>query len=216
MGCAANGVRPLSVEQARYDFEQVLAVVQKNYVDEVAATSLVDAAIAEMYRYSGVTPPQQKPFSTANIESRKDPLYRFAQVYQQLMHRPPAPAESAQAAAPQPVEPVDNHQVGIGVTLVIDGEWIRVLSVKPESSAEAVGINRGDAIIAINGIVTAGHTLAWCYHQLNGAAGSTVEVTVTTEEGEEVDYRVVRMPLHLPKVVMLFPAPREAFQPPLW
>lgn len=204
-GCATDGVRPLSVEQARYDFGQTLAVVQKNYVDEVAVDPLVDAAIAGMYRYTGVTPPEEKRFVTSNIESRDDPLYRFAQVYQQLMHRQPPQLVVESPVVPQPAEPAGNHQVGIGVTLALDGEWIRVAVVRQESAAEAAGINRGDAIIAINGLATAGHTLTWCYQQLNGVAGSVVEVSVNTEDGEVIDYRVVRSPVYVPNIVMLVP-----------
>ena len=201
-GCTtSSGVRPLSAEKERHDFELAVATVQKSYVDEAPLSVLVDDAVAAMYLYAGVAP---LPEAEAAPE---DPLSRFSRVYEYLLDHSTKPLIRSEAQ-PQHNEQVATDQVDIGVLLFKSGEWIRITSVIPGSVAEAAGMNRGDAIIAINGRSTAGMSLSWCYQQLSGVEGTTVEVSVNTEEGDVVDYRIVRARIYTPHIVML-PLPKR-------
>lgn len=200
--CASRGLPPLSAEQARHDFEQAAAVVQKSYVDEVALPRLVDGAVAGMYRYLGETPP------LADISSEA-PLDRFTRVYESLRdHRPPKAMMAAEP--PHGAESPVPDRIGIGLVLIEENKWIRIGTVEIGSAAEAAGLDRGAALIAIDGQATAGQPLSWCYQRLSGAPGSVVEVSVRTEAGEELDYRVVRRPNRAPAVAMAAPSRRRA------
>lgn len=191
-GCASNGAHPISVEKASHDFEEAVAMVQKNYVDEVNVEAMVNDAVASMHLFAGVA-----PLSNAVTE---EPLRRFSRTYEYLLDHPAHPLLKESR---QDEHPVATDRVDVGVLLVRSGEWIRIAAVTAGSAAETAGLNRGDAIIAIDGQTTAGMSLSWCYQRLSGEAGTVVEVTVNTEEGEVVDYRVVRIPVHTPYVVML-------------
>jgi C-terminal processing protease CtpA/Prc len=186
----------LNAEKARHDFELAVATVQKNYVDEASLSVLVDDAVEAMYLYAGVAP---LPDADAAPD---DPLSRFSRVYEYLLDHSAKPLVRSEVW-PQHNEQAATDQVDIGVLLFKSGEWIRITTVIPGSAAEAAGMNRGDAIIAINGRPTAGMSVSWCYQQLSGAEGTVVEVSVNTEEGEVVDYRIVRTPLRTPHIVML-------------
>lgn len=197
-GCAGNTARPLSVERAHHDFGLAVAAVQQNFVDEVRTEVLVDDAVAAMYLFAGVEP-------SPDVEAAPDdPLARFSQVYEQLRDHAARPLVKPEAQ-PQHGEQAATDQVDIGLLLTKSGEWIRIAAVMAGSAAEAAGMNRGDAIIAINGQATAGMPVSWCYQQLSGAEGTVVEVSVNSEEGEVVDYRVVRSRVRTPHVVMLLP-----------
>lgn len=199
-GCGSHVLRPVSSEQARHEFEYVAAVVQKNYVDEAPLARLVEGAVAGMYRYAGVEPP---PHSAAT-QLPEPPLARFSQVYDSLLqHQPPQRLTAAPQGDGSEQQVATAGQVDIGLLLVKNDEWIRIAAVAIDSAAEAAGLNRGDAIIAIDGHATAGMSLSWCYQQLRGAEGTVVEVSVNSEAGAVVDYRIVRARVRTPHVVML-------------
>ena len=132
------------------------------------------------------------------------PLARFSRAYDYLRSHV-IKHETSQLSAQSKHEesPSDEHQVSIGLLLARDGEWIRIAAVTIGSAAETVGINRGDAIVAINGQSTSGKSLSWCYQQLSGEEGSVVEVSVYAETGDQIDYRVIRTRVNVPYVVML-------------
>lgn len=186
------------MEKARHDFELAVATVQQNFVDEVQTEALVDDAVAAMYLFAGVEP---LPVAETAVD---DPLARFSQVYEQLRDNAAKPLIKPEAQ-PQHGEQSATDQVDIGLLLTKSGDWIRIAAVMAGSAAEAAGINRGDAVIAINGRATAGMSLSWCYQQLSGAEGTLVEVSANNETGAVVDYRVVRSRVRTPQVVMLLP-----------
>lgn len=207
-GCASHGVQPLTTEKARHDFEMALATVQKNHVDEVRVEALVADAIESMYLFAGVAPLSDAELIANSPAPRPDapladPLLRFALTHGYLLKHAAPPSPSAVVRPGDAKQPGATDRVDIGVVLAKSGEWIRIAAVTIGSAAEAAGLNRGDAIIAINGHATAGRSLSWCYQQLTGTEGSLVEVTVNTEAGAVVDYRIIRAKVHTPYIVML-------------
>ncbi len=207
-GCASNGPSPLSVGQARYDFERVVAKIESHYVEPVSVEALLDDAIEGMYRFTGMTPLSEAELMVQGgvvdpVFDPADPLFRFSLTYSYLLNHYPPPVVHV-APVPQPEVVLESsEQVGIGITLAHDGEWIRIASVVIDSAAERVGLNRGDGIIAIDGHPTAGKSLAWCYQQLTGAVGSKVKVKVNTEEGTVIDYQITRIRPYIPIIVWL-------------
>jgi len=194
-GCAGSGVHPVNVEKARHDFAATVALVQKSYVEEVDVAALVDDAVASMYLFAGVA-----PLTGAMPE---DPLLRFSQVYGYLLDHSAQPLVKPEMPSRHDEQSDTTDQVDVGLHLTKSGDWIRISAVVIGSAAESAGLNRGDAIIAIDGQSTTGMSLSWCYQRLSGMEGTVVEVTVNSEEGDVIDYRIVRIPVHTPYVAML-------------
>lgn len=95
-----------------------------------------------------------------------------------------------------------SHPQGqIGVTLSKRSGYVIVVSVLPNSPAEAAGIRTGDFLESISGFATREISVGQALNLLNGPAGSGVKVGVIRRgraEPEEVD--VVRQKLAVPKI----------------
>jgi carboxyl-terminal processing protease len=67
---------------------------------------------------------------------------------------------------------------GIGVTLEKYGETFRIAALCPRGPAEQAGVRPGDALLAVDGVPTAGRTHDDVFDQLRGPVGSAVAVSV--------------------------------------
>ena len=66
----------------------------------------------------------------------------------------------------------------IGVTLVADGDALRVTRVIPGGGAEAAGIVVGDRVTAIDGLPVAPLGVDGAVSKIRGVEGTTITVTV--------------------------------------
>jgi carboxyl-terminal processing protease len=106
----------------------------------------------------------------------------------------PAEAKAEQNA-------LDQNVVGIGVLLgERDGQTI-VVSVVPDSPAEAAGLKAGDIILSVNGTSTVGLTPDELVEQVRGDEGSQVAITVQRPStGEQLDFTITRARIKFPSV----------------
>lgn len=92
---------------------------------------------------------------------------------------------------------------GIGVTLDMSKDALRITAVTTRGPADRAGIRAGDKIMAIAGVSSAGRSQADVIHQLRGPLFSTVDVTVWRDPpGERRVFRVQRELIVVPTVTL--------------
>lgn len=95
------------------------------------------------------------------------------------------------------MEQMNNSYVGIGVTIVMEDEGMRIQAVTPGGSAEEAGLRVQDLITRVDGVDIAGKTAAETRTLVRGTAGTTVEITVE-REGEDLTFPVERRKVDTP------------------
>lgn len=95
------------------------------------------------------------------------------------------------------MEQMNNSYVGIGVTIVMEDEGMRIQAVTPGGSAEEAGLRVQDLITRVDGVDIAGKTAAETRTLVRGTAGTTVEITVE-REGENLTFPVERRQVDTP------------------
>jgi len=106
----------------------------------------------------------------------------------------PAEAQAEQSS-------LDENVVGIGVLLGTKGGQSVIVSVVPQSPAQAAGLKAGDLIVAINGQDVTTATPDQIVTQVRGDAGTTVQVTIVRPStGERLDFSIVRQKITFPSV----------------
>lgn len=95
------------------------------------------------------------------------------------------------------MEQMNNSYVGIGVTIVMEDEGMRIQAVTPGGSAEEAGLRVQDLITRVDGVDIAGKTAAETRTLVRGTAGTTVEITVE-REGETLTFPVERRQVDTP------------------
>lgn len=95
------------------------------------------------------------------------------------------------------MEQMNNSYVGIGVTIVMENEGMRIQAVTPGGSAEEAGLRVQDLITRVDGVDIAGKTAAETRTLVRGTAGTTVEITVE-REGENLTFPVERRQVDTP------------------
>ncbi|MBE7003309.1 MAG: PDZ domain-containing protein [Ruminococcaceae bacterium] len=90
---------------------------------------------------------------------------------------------------------------GIGAGIEYSSSGIVIISVLPESGAEAAGLKAGDVIIAVDGV---GCVPAGEQHRelILGEEGTAVTVTVQHADGAVCDYRIVRKTFQLQNTIL--------------
>lgn len=93
---------------------------------------------------------------------------------------------------------------GIGVRIRIDDDGkTRVVSVMPETPADAAGLHADDAIVAVEGESIVGYDLRQVVRRLRGPRGSAVNVTVERENLKKpFDVSIVRQHINPDTVTM--------------
>lgn len=91
---------------------------------------------------------------------------------------------------------------GIGVTLDMTTDVFRVAAVTPHGPAEQAGIRPEDAIVAINGIPTAGLSQTDLIENLRGPVGSSLELRLAHPGAAERNVQIQRALVVLPTVTM--------------
>lgn len=89
---------------------------------------------------------------------------------------------------------VNNAYVGIGVTIESDMEkgGLRIRKVQAGGPAQEAGLKAGEQIIAAEGKPFAGLTLAQAKALISGEAGTSVMVTVRSQDGGQRDVTLIR------------------------
>ena len=106
----------------------------------------------------------------------------------------PAQAQAEQSA-------LDQNVVGIGVLLgTKDGQPV-IVSVVPQSPAQAAGLKAGDLFVSVNGQDVSSATPDQIVTQVRGDAGTTVQITIERPStGERLDFSIVRAKITVPSV----------------
>ncbi|MFH0766293.1 MAG: S41 family peptidase [Calditrichota bacterium] len=88
---------------------------------------------------------------------------------------------------------------GIGISFVIQNEWITVISPITGTPAERLGLRAGDRIIEIDSVSAFGITNEEVFKKLRGKRGTTVNIKVAREGVPELlEFTIVRdkIPIH--------------------
>jgi carboxyl-terminal processing protease len=92
---------------------------------------------------------------------------------------------------------------GIGVTLDMSKDELRITAVTSHGPADRAGLRAGDKIVAIAGVSTGGRSQADVIHELRGPILSMVEVTVLRgPSGERRIFKVQRELIVVPTVTL--------------
>jgi len=89
---------------------------------------------------------------------------------------------------------------GIGVSVGIDKNGLKVIAPIEDSPAFKAGIHAGDTIKAVNGMKMTGVSMDDAIKAMRGDKGSEVQVTVERANGETVDVSLVRDDIKLSSV----------------
>jgi carboxyl-terminal processing protease len=81
---------------------------------------------------------------------------------------------------------------GLGLTLGREGTKILVARVAPSGPADQAGMAPGMAVLAINGVQTAGHDLTALQASLSGSLGTSIELTVRPQKNLAQTISLVR------------------------
>lgn len=98
------------------------------------------------------------------------------------------------------MQSINAEYVGIGVVIGHTAESkAQILSVFPDSPAEAVGIQSGDIIQSVNGEATQEMALDAVVGKIKGPIGESVSIVIQ-RDGENISYEVERAQVSLPTV----------------
>jgi carboxyl-terminal processing protease len=89
---------------------------------------------------------------------------------------------------------------GIGVTVGLEKEGVKVIAPVEDSPAFKAGIHAGDTIKAVDGVELSGTSIEEAVEAIRGDKGSEVKVTVKRADGETVDVTLVRDDIKLDSV----------------
>ncbi|CAM9269424.1 unnamed protein product [Chrysoparadoxa australica] len=98
------------------------------------------------------------------------------------------------------VQSASGELAGIGVTISTEGNQPVVIEVEPNTPASEVGLQPGDAFIAISGQEVAGYEPDECAALLRGPAGTKVGV-LAQRGGEKLDLIITRKQFKIQSVV---------------
>ena len=89
---------------------------------------------------------------------------------------------------------------GIGVSVGLENDGVKVIAPIEDSPAFKAGIHAGDTIKAVDGQKLAGASMDDAVKAMRGEKGSTVNVTVERANGETVEVALVRDDIKVPSV----------------
>ena len=89
---------------------------------------------------------------------------------------------------------------GIGVTVGLEKEGVKVIAPMEDSPAFKAGIHAGDTIKAVDGVALSGTSIEEAVKAMRGDKGSEVKVTVQRADGQTVDVALVRDDIKLDSV----------------
>lgn len=89
------------------------------------------------------------------------------------------------------------HLSGVGIDVLPNPRGLSVVGVFPGSPAARAGVQRGDLIVAVNGLALAGHSADYDSHLIRGPAGTKVSLTVMRGRSR-LTFSIVRARLAVP------------------
>jgi len=95
---------------------------------------------------------------------------------------------------------IEGNFVGLGIELKADKGALLIVNTIPGSPAEREGLRPGDRIVAVNGQSTKNLSADGAADVLKGEEGTTVEVTVVTQQGRTNRLRIERQRVEVPSV----------------
>lgn len=106
---------------------------------------------------------------------------------------PPANATGPKAA-------LEDHVVGIGVSVEADERGVVIVKILPGSPAQSSGLAKGDLIVGVNGQSLEGRSLDFIVDLITGPEGSSLRLDVVRGQGWPQDITLVRRTIPLSTV----------------
>ncbi|HKX18787.1 MAG TPA: S41 family peptidase [bacterium] len=199
-----------------------LKTLQKNYVDQLAAAPLLNAALTAAETKAGAEAGTPIPDTATDEQASSFFTQRFAEITAQAAGRA-SETDLAYAAVDGMLQSLhDSHTgfvppalyqeikrreagqaafSGVGIVLLHrDGQYY-ISEIYPGGPAEQAGIRVFDRVVAVDGQATSNLDDDQVSQQIRGAAGSRVTLTVQRAGATEpVDVSIVRGAIHVPTV----------------
>ncbi|MBQ3307467.1 MAG: S41 family peptidase [Bacilli bacterium] len=96
-------------------------------------------------------------------------------------------------------ESVDGKFVGIGISILLDGDYYKIVSVNKDGPADKAGIKENDVIIEVDGHDCKGLTSSDLSGYIRGEKNTKVAIKVKREE-EELTFTVIRNTIQIQSV----------------
>jgi len=87
---------------------------------------------------------------------------------------------------------IDGNFVGLGIELKLDKEGLRLVGVIRRGPAWESGLKVGDQIVKVGGQSVKGLSLDEAAGKLQGAEGTSIDLTILRADGSKADYRIAR------------------------
>lgn len=201
----------------------VLRALQENYVDQVSAAPLLNAALDSLHKQIGVTT-FDGPIPLGVDDDRAGALFvqRFLEVLSQAGGRVSVTDVAFTAVTGMLSSLHDSHTgfipptayqeekrrengeaafTGIGIVLLTRDGQFYVSEVYPDSPAAGAGVHPFDRVLAVDGQSTSGLTTAQVSAKIRGPAGTLVVLTIERSgDAGPADITIMRSPIRIPGV----------------
>ncbi len=97
------------------------------------------------------------------------------------------------------VESISGEYVGVGIEMIVNGEWVEVNKVFEQSPALEAGVQKGDLIVEVNGESVKGLSPAELAAKVKGEEGTTVRITFKRQD-KWITLEIVRRAIQLSSV----------------
>lgn len=199
-----------------------LKTLQKNYVDQLTAAPLLNAALTAAEKKAGAQAGVQIPETATDDQASSLFTGRFAEITAQAAGRA-SETDLAYAAVEGMLQSLhDSHTgfvppslyqeikrresgqaafTGVGIVLLHRDSQYYINEIYPGGPAEQAGIRVFDRIVAVDGHATSGLADDKVSKMIRGAAGTQVTLTVVRAGAtDQVEVPIVRGPIHVPTV----------------
>jgi carboxyl-terminal processing protease len=151
--------------------------------------SLLDEVYRNI-RSSAVDPPGDGVLSRGAVKGMVEALRRSSDPYAQFF----SPKSYSSFS-----ELTTGKFSGIGIWLKQKGRELEIVSVIPSTPARDAGLQRGDAVVEIDGAPVSDMTADEAVARIKGAAGTTVSLVID-RDGEALTFEIERKTINLPNL----------------
>ena len=175
-------------ERQREHFRDAFRLVRSNYVTEVDAGALINAAIL------AVDDLKSRPHATAPrllVETGLDGMMAKLDPHSGYLN---------------PDEYKESHIVtkgefgGLGIEVIMEDGVVRVVSPIEDTPAFRAGVEAGDRITHLNGVTLKGKTLSDAVKVMRGRPGTSVRLTIEREGVKPFVVSIIRAVIHVRSV----------------